>query len=190
MSVLKYGIIENLDTVRRIRIGQFWNVSLLITPLTWLSPFVFFGLHFFINLLDTRLALDERLIQSMYFALAVELTTVIHAFGHILSGKMVNSAMDELLITTTRDVNVYHGDQSKIPGYVHLVRSLGGPVINIIIGVLCIFAAQWIPPGFWKGVNTSMISTNFFFGFGGLLPVPSVDGEVIWREIINWMKKK
>lgn len=187
---LKYFILEDLDTVRKIRIGSFWNVSLLITPLTWLSPFVFFGLHFLLNLLDTRLTLNERLIQSIYFVIAVELTTAIHAFGHILSGKLVHSAMDELLITATRDVNLYHGDQSKVPGYVHLVRSLGGPMINILVGVFCILIAPSISPGFWTGVNNSMVSTNLFFGLGGLLPVPSVDGQVIWREIINWFKKK
>ena len=187
---LKYFILEDLDTVRKIRIGSFWNVSLLITPLTWLSPFVFFGLHFLLNLLDTRLTLNERLFQSIYFVIAVELTTAIHAFGHILSGKLVHSAMDELLITATRDVNLYHGDQSKVPGYVHLVRSLGGPLINVLVGVVCILIAPSISPGFWTGVNNSMVSTNLFFGLGGLLPVPSVDGQVIWREIINWFKKK
>lgn len=187
---LKYFILEDLDTVRKIRIGSFWNVSLLITPLTWLSPFVFFGLHFLLNLLDTRLTLNERLIQSIYFVIAVELTTAIHAFGHILSGKLVHSAMDELLITATRDVNLYHGDQSKVPGYVHLVRSLGGPLINILVGVVCILIAPSISPGFWTGVNNSMVSTNLFFGLGSFLPVPSVDGQVIWREIINSFKKK
>lgn len=187
---LKFFLIENLDTVRRIRIGQFWNVSLLITPWTWLSPFIFFGLHFLLNLLDTRLSLNERLVQSIIFTLAVEVATTLHAFGHILSGKLVHSAMDELLITATRDVNLYHGDQSKVPGSVHLVRSLGGPILNILTGIFFLFAAKWIPPGFWTDVNASMISVNLFFGLGGLLPVPSVDGQVIWREIINWMKRK
>jgi hypothetical protein len=45
-TYLRYGIIENLDTVRRIPLGRFWGVAVLVTPLTWLSPFVFFGLHF------------------------------------------------------------------------------------------------------------------------------------------------
>ncbi len=122
---LKYGIIEDIDTVRRIPIGRFWGIRLLVTPITWLSPFVFFGLHFLVNLLNSNLSLTDRLYQSLLFTIAVEITTVLHALGHIISGKMVNSAMDELLITATRDVNLYHGDQSVIPGHVHLIRSLG-----------------------------------------------------------------
>ena len=182
---LKYGIIEDIDTIRRIPIGQFWRVRLLITPITWLSPFVFFGLHFLINLLNPNLNLVDRLYQSLLFTIAVEITTVLHAFGHILSGKLVNSAMDELLITATRDVNLYHGDQSMIPSHVHLIRSLGGPVFNLIVAGTLITLAPRIAPGFWSGLIASLISTNLFFGFGGFLPLPSVDGEVIWRELLR-----
>src|SRR5688572_29341235 len=120
---LRYGIIENVDIVRRIPIGRFWGVTLLVTPLTWISPFVFFGLHILLNVLNDHLSLADRLHQALLFTIAVEITTALHAFGHILSGKMVHSPMDELLITATRDINLYHGDQSLIPGHVHLVRS-------------------------------------------------------------------
>ena len=182
---LKYGIIEDIDTVRRIPIGQFWGIRLLITPITWLGPFVFFGLHFLINLLNSSLSLTGPAVPVMLFTIAVEITTVLHAFGHILSGKMVNSAMDELLITATRDVNLYHGDQSVIPGYIHLVRSLGGPVFNLMIAGLLSALAPGVAPGFWSGLVASLISTNRFFGFGGFLPLPSIDGEVIWREVLR-----
>jgi len=98
---------------------------------------------------------------------------------------MVHSAMDELLITTTRDVNLYHGDQSAIPGHVHLVRSLGGPVFNLLIAGLCLMSAPLVSPGLWSDLVASLISTNLFFGFGGFIPLPSVDGEVIWRELLR-----
>jgi Zn-dependent protease len=182
---LKYGIIEDIDTSRRIPIGRFWDVNLLITPITWLGPFVFFGLHFMINLLNISLSLTDRFYQSLLFTIAVEINTVLHALGHIISGKMVRSAMDELLITATRDVNLYHGDQSRIPGHVHLVRSLGGPVFNMIVAGLLSAFATGIAPGFWSALVASLISTNRFFGFGGFLPLPSVDGEVIWRELLK-----
>src|SRR5215211_4952367 len=170
---LKYGIIEDVDTVRRIPIGRFWGVNLLVTPLTWLGPFVFFGLHILLNLLNSRLGMADRLYQALLFTIAVEITTVFHAFGHILSGKLVHSAMDELLITATRDVNLYHGDQSLVPGHVHLVRSLGGPIFNLIIAGFCSVLAPLIGPGFSSDLLASLISTNLFFGFGGFIPLPS-----------------
>jgi len=182
---LWYGIIEDIDTVRRIPIGRFWGVSLLVTPLIWSGPFVFFGLHMLLNMLNSGLSLTDRLYQALLFTIAVEITTVLHAFGHILSGKLAYSAMDELLITATRDVNLYHGDQRRIPGYVHLVRSIGGPIFNILVAGVCAALATIIAPGFWLNLVISLLSTNLFFGFGGLLPLPSVDGAVIWRELLK-----
>jgi len=182
---LKYGIIEDIDTVRRIPIGRFWGVALLVTPFTWLGPFLFFSLHILINLLNSNIGLTDRLYQALLFTIAVEITTVLHAFGHVLSGKIVHSAMDELLITATRDVNLYHGDQSLIRGHVHLIRSLGGPIFNLFVAGLCTAFAAVIAPGFWSALVASLISTNRFFGFGGFLPLPSVDGEVIWRELLR-----
>ena len=188
--MFKYGILENLETVRRIPIGKFWNVTLLITPLTWLGPFIFFSFHFILNLFNSQLTLNERLYQSMIFTIAVEITTVLHAFGHILSGKIVNSAMDELLITTTRDVNLYHGDQSTVPGYIHVARSAGGPLFNLLMaGIFSVFS-PFVSSGFWSALTASLISTNLFFGLGGLLPIPSVDGEVIWREIFRAFRRR
>ena len=187
---LKYGIIEDIDTVRRIPIGRFWGVKLLITPITWMGPFVFFGLHFLLNLWNSQPSLADRLYQSVLFTIAVEITTVLHALGHIISGKMVHSAMDELLITATRDVNLYHGDQKLIPSHVHLIRSLGGPVFNLIVAGLSSMLAVGVAAGFWSRLSTSLISTNLFFGFGGFLPLPSVDGEVIWRELLRSIRAR
>jgi Zn-dependent protease len=182
---LWYGIIEDIDTVRRIPIGRFWGVILLVTPLTWLGPGVFFGVHILLNALNWRVSLTDRLYQALLFTIAVEITTVLHAFGHILSGKLVHSAMDELLITATRDVNLYHGDQSRIPGYIHLVRSIGGPIFNVFAAGICAMIATVVAPGFWSALLTSLVATNLFFGLGGFLPLPSVDGEVIWRELFR-----
>ncbi|MCB0208559.1 MAG: hypothetical protein KDJ52_04500 [Anaerolineae bacterium] len=182
-KILKNGIIEDVDTVRRIPIGRFWGINVLVTPFTWLGPFVFFTLHLLLNLLHTQLTVPERLYQSLVFTIAVEITTVLHAFGHILSGKMVHSAMDELLMTTTRDVNLYHGNQSSIPGHVHLVRSLGGPIFNLMVAGVCLGIAPAIPTGFWSDLTAGLISTNLFFGIGSFLPIRSVDGEIIWREL-------
>ncbi len=187
--MLKYGIIENLDTVRRIPVGKFWGVRILVTPITWLGPVVFFGLHAVLTAFRPYPDFTARLSASLFFTLAVEITIILHAFGHILSGKLVRSAMDELLITTTRDVNVYHGGQDGYPGYVHLGRALGGPVFNLIVaaGLMQLPATT---PGFWAALLTSLIATNLFFGYGGFLPIPSVDGEVIWRELLKSLRRR
>ena len=186
-TYLRYGIIENLATVRRISIGRLWGIQLLITPLTWASPFVFFSLHLLLNLLNIQLTLSERLYQSSLFTIAVEITTVLHALGHIVSGKLVGSAMNALLITATRDVNLYDGDQNVISGHIHLGRALGGPLGNLLIAGICSGIAPLLTSGLGADLAASLISVNLFFGLGSFLPLPSVDGEVIWRELRRMM---
>ena len=63
--------------------------------------------------------------------IGVEISTLVHALGHILGGKLVRSPMDELLLTATRGVNIYSGDQRDVRSFVHLGRALGGPVLNL-----------------------------------------------------------
>jgi hypothetical protein len=188
VPILKYGIFEDIKTVRRIRIGRFWGVTILVTSLTWLGPPVFFSLNLLINLLDPKLTLTDRLYLSLVFAIAVELTTLLHAFGHILGGKLVRSAMDELLITSTRGVNLYHGDQSLVPRHVHLVRALGGPLLNLIVAGVLLLLAPPTSTGFSSDLLNSLIAINLFFGLGSFLPIRTVDGEVIWREISHFVR--
>ena len=51
--------------------------------------------------------LTGRLYPILLFTIAVEITNALHACGHSLSGKLVHSAMDDLLIIATRDINLY-----------------------------------------------------------------------------------
>ncbi len=187
-AYLRYGVLENLDAVRRIPIGRFWGVQLLATPVAWLSPFVFFGFHLVLGALNPAPSLGERLYRALLFVVAVEVSTFLHAAGHIVSGKLARSAMDALLITATRDVNVYHGDQSVVPARAHLARAAGGPVMNMVVAGLCAFVALGATPGLGTDLLASMLSTNLVFGVGGLMPLPSVDGWVIWREVLRLIR--
>jgi len=189
-GIFKNGILEDIDTVRHIPIGRFWDVQVSVTPLTWLGPFIFFGLHLVLNVFNDQLTLNTRLYQAMIFAIAVEIATTLHALGHILSGKSIRSAMDELLIASTRDVNLYHGDQNLLPGSVHIIRSLGGPIFNILSAGICYAFARIMSGGFASALFHSLVTVNLVFGFGGFLPIPTTDGQVIWREIIRWFRAK
>ena len=182
---LRYGIIEDLDSVRHIPLGRLWGVRLSATPIAWLSPLVFFALRLLIGLLVPGMSLSERLYDALFFTIAVQVANPVHAFGHILSSKLVHGVMDELLITATRDVNLYNGDQSAIPSHIHLGRALGGPVFNLLMAASFYAVLPLIPTGVGHTIVERIASMNLFFGVGGFLPLPSIDGEVIWRELLR-----
>jgi hypothetical protein len=187
-NYLRYGFIENLDTVRHIRLGKFWNIEVSITPITWLSPIVFFALGLVLNLSGLIHKPVDTFQQAGVFVIGVEISTLIHALGHILGGKLVRSPMDELLLTATRGVNIYHGDQSLVQNFVHVGRASGGPILNLLIYVVMLQLLPHIGVGFGTDVLAAIASTSLFMGAGGFLPLPSVDGQVIWREVFQWLQ--
>jgi Zn-dependent protease len=182
---LRYGIVEDVDTVRHIPAGSILGVRVSITPWTWAGPGLFFGLGLVLNLWSLEQSWQAGCLAALLFMLGVEVATVIHALGHICSGTVAGSPMDELLVTATRDVNIYHGDQRQYPPRVHLLRALGGPLANLLLAGLLIAAASQFPPGLLSEVVTRLISINLFFGLGSLLPVPSIDGSVIWPAVMQ-----
>lgn len=186
---LRYGIVEDLETVRRIPLGTLWGVRVTATPIAWLSPLLFFALRMLMNLVTMRGTMAARLKEAALFSLATQITNPAHAFGHILSGTLAGSPMDELLITATRDVNIYHGDQDAVAGQVHLARALGGPLMNLAVAGLCSRLLRALRPGLGADVIAQLAATNHFYGLGGLLPLPSVDGWVIWREVFRLLRR-
>ena len=184
---LRYGFIEDLDTVRQIPLGRFWGIRLSVTPFTWLGPFVFFLLGVLLNALRTGMSLTETLYKAGIFVIGVEISTLVHALGHMLGGKLVRSPMDELLLTATRGVNLYQGDQSSLPSSVHLGRAMGGPILNLLVYALMLQLLTISGIGFRTDLLASIASTSLFMGVGGFAPLPSVDGEVIWREVLRWL---
>lgn len=191
---LRFAILENLDTVRHIPVGRVWGVPVSVTPWIWLHPVVFSGLHLALGALGPRQTLAEALQSSVAFVVGVAVGTLVHALGHIVGGQLVRSPMDELLLTATRGVNLYHGDQSAVPGRVHLGRAVGGPALNLLFAGLLAAGLGWLLPGGVGGLLgqtlNSVVSTSLYIGLGGLLlPLPSVDGWVIWREVLRALNR-
>lgn len=186
---LKFGWIENLDTVRHIPLGRFLGVTVSVTPTLWLSPFVFFSIGILQNL-----APNVTPNQLMYLALVnlcgIEVSTLIHQLGHILGGKLVGRPMNELLLTATRGYNIYCGDQSQTTSYVHLGRALGGPILNLVVGHSLAAMLLVVPSGLLYDLLASLASISLFFGYGSFLPLPSVDGWVIWREALRPLRRR
>ncbi len=86
--------------------------------------------------------------------------------------------MDAMLVTATRHINLYEGEQSAYPSRVHVVRSLGGPLANVIMGLLMLPRPGWIARAF--------AAFNLLAGAIEVAPIETVDGGVIWRELAGW----
>ena len=119
------------------------------------------------------------------FGLLTMLTQVLHIIGHTLGGKLVNASMAENFVTPISVLNVYRNDPPNLPSRAHLARVLGGPAMNLVVGVLT--TAAWAAFGGYVLLYFGVL--NLLLGLLILAPVSGADGEVLWRELCRRAKK-
>jgi hypothetical protein len=87
----------------------------------------------FLTLSD--LPLLERILTGLFFGgLLILVLLLLHILGHILSSKLVAPPMTEARITPILIETRYHDDPEDVTAQMHLVRSLGGPLMNFALG--------------------------------------------------------
>jgi hypothetical protein len=174
-------VLENIETARRIRLFRLLGVPVETTPLAFLNPIALYASSFVLTLIvQPDLALGERLVSASIFAVLGLATLFIHSIGHIIGGKIAGSPMDSLLLTATRQVNVYEGDQEHFTPRVHLLRASGGPAGNFAAALIGLVVVLVGGPSIYALFFTA---ANLFGAISALAPFPSVDGEVIWRYL-------
>ena len=175
-------VFENIHPSTQRKLCQFMGVEWRATPQAWLSVPVFLALGVLATLWGERqLAISARFTLGLVYGVMLFLINNLHSIGHILSGKLVGSAMDANLVTATRHVNLYVGDQDEISKWTHIGRALGGPVFNILVGAATIML--------WRLVGGNLLAAftnlNILIGLASMAPIPSLDGWVIWGRLMN-----
>ena len=136
----------------------------------------------FITLPDIPLL--NRVLTGLFLGGLLILVLALHIVGHILSSKLVAPPMTEARITPALIETRYHDDPADVTSQVHMVRSLGGPIMNFALGgcSLIILNSTYNP------VLAFFAWANLAIGVIVMLPLPSVDGGVIWRELLKLIK--
>jgi membrane-associated protease RseP (regulator of RpoE activity) len=175
-------VFEDTGAVRRRRLFTLLGVDWLATPYAWLSVpfFAALGTAAAFGLARSE-PLEARLVAGLGYGLLLYLAHVLHALGHIVSGKWAGAPMDANLLTATFHVNLYYGDQSAVEQAVHTKRALGGPALNLLSGLIAVASGTMVQNGFLAFFAFASIA----FGAFVLLPIPSLDGGVIWGELLG-----
>jgi Zn-dependent protease len=106
---------------------------------------------------------------------------LLHSLGHVLAGRLVGTPVEAILMTSTRDVVLYAQPGAAAPVRPRVGRALGGPVANLAVGLVLILAGHWAQARwvFFAGLM------NVLIALWTLMPVPSLDGWVIWRTLVR-----
>lgn len=159
---------------------QVLGVPLRVQANSW----QFFPPKFVIGLIVAFLALQAepipmRIVWGLVYGALLLLLLFCHIIGHIIASKRVRPPMSHLLMTPILIETRYDNDPAELPPQVHLTRALGGPVMTFLLGISAFLVYSILPfhPILY------FACANFVLLAVILLPFPTVDGEVIWREV-------
>ncbi len=122
--------------------------------------------------------LVAKIVAGVIYGILIVLATYLHTFGHIISSRMVGAPVTYIQLSATVNT-AYYADTDELPSRVHIGRSIGGPVINLIVGLIVLAmysSATNHYLAFFVFINLLLFSIT-------ILPIPTLDGAVILREL-------
>jgi hypothetical protein len=107
-------------------------------------------------------------------------TDVVHVAGHITSARLAGAPMDYVSWRIFA-INGYY-DHDVTPRQ-HIGRAIGGPIASGLAALLC-----WL---LWRVLGRSLLGRlaligfiqNAFIALGSLMPIPIIDGGVIYANL-------
>lgn len=179
-------VFEDIRRVRRRRLFVLLGVSWEATPHAWVSLPIAAALGVLVAWLATpgRAPAAIALAGVGYGAL-LHLAEAVHTIGHTISGRAVGSPMAANVLTATVHSNDYAPSSEPVPGHVHIGRALGGPLANMTVGLAVVGVSVWIDSPWLRFFSLA----NLAVGVAALFPIPTLDGSVIWRELLRRGRK-
>jgi hypothetical protein len=180
-------VLEKTDGPHLHKLFRLMDVDVMAAPRSWLGVVLALIIGVVVSLIATPVnGLGAQILEGIVFGLLLYASTFVHGLGHIVSSRMIHAPMWYLILTTTIPITRYDdADEANIPSRVHVGRSLGGPVANILLAVVG-FVLYALVPGspFFLFIGIQNILATLLV----LSPIPTLDGAVIWREVRHWKR--
>jgi len=170
------------DISARTMLFRVFGVTWFATRYAWVSPLSWAALGLAMGFAAERNSgAADVLIAGLGYGAALYATNILHSVGHIIAGRVVGTPAGAILVTSTRDITIYTLPGAAAPPRCRLGRALGGPAANLAVGCALILAghlaeAPWV-------TMTGIV--NVCVAVWTLMPVPSLDGSVIWSVLFR-----
>jgi hypothetical protein len=173
-------VIEDMANVRPRRLFTLLGIQWLATPTAWVAVVWMAALGLVVGLLaEAGSAAGTRLLVGLAYAVLIFASIVVHYLGGALAGRLVDAPMRRVVFTATLAYNVY--DEARAyPSRVHLLRSLGEPAANLLLGAVML--------GLYLAGNHGhlvlfLAVLNLAFFVIALAPFPTMHGGVVLKYL-------
>jgi len=170
------------DVTARRSLFRVFGVSWRATRYAWVSPFSWVSLGLAMAFAGRREAdATGIVVAALGYGAVLYAANILHSVGHIIAGRVMGAPVQAILVTSTRDVVVYAQPGTAAPARCRLGRSLGGPLANLAVGCALVFGGH-LAQARWAVVSGLI---NVGVAVWTLMPVPSLDGWVIWSILMR-----
>jgi Zn-dependent protease len=106
-----------------------------------------------------------------------------HNLAHAAVSKWIGHPADAIRINWGMPLLVYFDPEDpEVTPQQHITRALGGPAINVIFMILAFMLRRFTKPkSVARDVTDAAVGMNAFLVFGGMLPIPYIDGGAVLK---------
>jgi len=171
-------VAENIEQSAPRKLFTILGAEYRVTSRSWLNLPLMAVIGIVLALLFAPHGSEIRqVLVGLGYGLLIILSSFLHGVGHVISSRLVGGPVTWLVATATVNVTQYHDVEGQ-PRRVDVGRSLGGPVFNLLLGVIAGGIYAFAGRNHFLGLFAAV---NLAFGVFTLMPIPTLDGPVIWR---------
>jgi len=188
--MIKPAIISPNESVNQV--GEIFDTPLVTKGWTWLPLTEIFVLGIMVR--EAGRLHPERSWGTRLGVAALTTSVILgsewcHNLAHAAAAKMVGHPADAIRVTWGMPLLVYHDiEDPDVAARSHIVRALGGPIINsILFGAAALLHPLTKPKSIPRDAVNAALGMNAFLILGGMLPIPGIDGGAAlkWALVDN-----
>ena len=171
-------VIESMTERRAHRLVSIFGIDWMATVTAAIAPLWIAAVGIAISFgAQLGSGAGERLLVGLAYGLLIAASIIIHQLGGALAGALVGAPMRSVTFTATLPFNTYD-ESPDIPGRVHVIRGLGEPVANLLLGatMLVLYVA-----GLDSHFVLFLAVLNLAFFAIAMTPLPTMHGGVVLR---------
>jgi hypothetical protein len=174
---------------RKFPITHIGDLAITGTRLAVLGSLLLWLLFTLLGMFVFALAPATAVFGGLLATLLHWLSSLLHHLGHARAARRTGYPMREVRLLHVLAVSIYPRDEPELPAETHIKRALGGPPVNIILGLTSLAAALFIGEsgGLWYLLALFFGLENLLlYGLGAFLPLGFTDGSTL----LEWWPKR
>jgi len=175
-------VLESIDGAAERRLFSAFGVEFVRTRFAWLNIPLSAAVGVAVALLFAPVdGSAGTLAAGLAYGALIFVASLAHSLGHVFSSRMASAPVEYVRLSATV-ATMRYTDSSLLSGRVHVLRALGGPVVNLALGVgALLLSAALLESHLLRFFG----AVNLLFGAMTLFPIPSLDGAVIFRQLLG-----